>query len=155
MPFCRTDKTEKMKNTWERLKCVLSSCSSQTELLWFKQRDGTGLIRLQREREWARFDVWGYERGSQQAWDELSADSQESAGGWMLNQLSSSDHRDTGSDTNSQRPIKTCRVFTNNITIVLQLNAGLRKNQKMKTTAMIDHEKCDLISPLSVIDFMR
>lgn len=51
--------------------------------------------------------------------DELSADVQESAGGLMLHQLSSPDHRDTESDTSSQLPIKTWSVFTNNITIAL------------------------------------
>lgn len=96
------------------------STSSQTEPLWFKQRDGTGLITLPRVRgRESLCDVLGCEWGSLQGMDELSADVQESADGLMLNQLSSPDHRDTESDTSSQLPIKTCSVFNINITIAL------------------------------------
>lgn len=115
-----------MKNTLETLKCILSSCCSQTwaHPLRLSRSDSSREMVQDwlHSREWEGervCDVLGCEWGSQQGRDELSADVQESAGGLMLNQLSSPDHRDTESDTSSQLPIKTCSVFTNNITIAL------------------------------------
>ncbi len=144
-----------MKNTWERLKCVLSSCSFQTELLWFKQSDGTGLIRLQREWEWerARFDVWGCKRGSQQARDELSSCWQSGVcrrtdGCWI-----SSPHLTT--ETLSLTPAANVPCVHKQHYNSTSAEHCLWKDQKRETTAMIDHEKCDLISPLSIIDFKQ
>lgn len=124
-----------MKNTWERLKRVLSSCSSQTELLWIKQSGVQDWLdsresESESERGLMCEDVSEALSRPGTSWvltvRSLQADER------MLNQLSSPDHRDTESDTSSQRPIKTCSVFTNNITIVLQLNTACGRTKRGK-----------------------